>query len=65
MPTKTQRVDYAVYRGDDFIDIGTADELAKEFGVTAKTVKWWAKPSNIRRDKGNRIVAVKLTDEDW
>ena len=54
---------YAVYRGDEFLDIGTAKELAKKFGVKEVTIKYWCTPSNALRDKGNRFVAVKLEDD--
>lgn len=43
-----------------FLDEGTAEELAERFGVTPKTIRWWATPTSHKRDKGNRKTAVRL-----
>lgn len=40
---------YAVYRGEELLGIGTSYQLAKQFGVTPRTVQWWATPTNKRR----------------
>ena len=53
-------VEYAVYKGEELLAIGTADELAELFGVTPKTIRWMTYPTNYKRDKGNRKIAVKL-----
>lgn len=36
---------YAVYKGDEFLDLGTAKELAERMGVTPKTIKFMTYPS--------------------
>lgn len=41
-------------------DIGTAAELAERFGVTVKTVRWWASPAAKRRDNGKHKVAERI-----
>lgn len=50
--------EYAVYKGDKFLFIGTADEIAKQFKVKRKTVYFWVSPANKRRAEvgqyGNR-----------
>lgn len=55
---------FALYRGDEFIDIGTAAELAEKMGVKPSTIAFYATPSNIRRANdagyGNRLIAVKI-----
>ncbi len=51
---------FAVYKGEEFLDEGTAEELAERFGVTPKTIRWWAAPTSHKRDKGNRKTAVRL-----
>ncbi len=53
-------IEYAIYKGEKFIAEGTADELAKLLNVKPTTIKWWSRPVNSRRDKGNRKIAVKL-----
>ncbi len=52
--------EYAVYKGEEFLAEGTAEELAEKFNVKPETVKFWSMPANTRRDRGNRKVAVKL-----
>ena len=51
---------FAIYKGEKFLDEGTAEELAERFGVTPKTIRWWATPTSHKRDKGNRKTAVRL-----
>lgn len=51
---------YAVWKGDQCIAIGTAKELAKRFGVTVKTVRWWASPAAKRMDNGKSKVAERI-----
>lgn len=51
---------YAIWKGDECIAIGTAKELAKRFGVTVKTIRWWASPAAKRRDKGKSKVAERI-----
>jgi L-rhamnose mutarotase len=40
---------YALYKGDTFITTGTAPEIARQMGVTEKTVYWWSTPTNIEK----------------
>ena len=54
--------DYALYKGDDLLAIGTLDELAEFRGVTRNTIYWYSMPANKRQDRGNKVVAVKLND---
>lgn len=53
---------YAVYKGEDFLFEGTAKECAEHFGVKEDTVWFWRTPSNLRRDKKNRKIAIALED---
>ena len=53
-------VRYSVYKGVEFLAMGTAFELAERFGVATKTVRFWASPANKRRDNGHRIVAERV-----
>lgn len=43
--------EYAIYKGDKFLFMGTAQECAKHFNVKVKTVYDWACPSNHKRAK--------------
>lgn len=57
--------EYAVYRGDTFLFIGTAEECAKRLGVKADTIRWNASPRGLRRfenskDKSKALRVIKL-----
>ena len=63
--------EYAVYKGDEFICIGTRKELAKKFNVSINTVQFWNTPANKRRiekRKGRKggnsqgILTIKIDD---
>ena len=36
------RSEYAVYRGDQFIDLGTIDYLSEKLGISKKVLWWYA-----------------------
>ena len=59
--------EYAVYKGDDLLAIGTAQELAKYFNVKPRTVQFWGSPANHRRNQnkyGNRKIAIVIEEEE-
>lgn len=56
------KVEYAIYQGDDFLDLGTAKEMAKKFNVKKETITFWASPANKRRVKNKGKVAVRIYD---
>ena len=52
---------YALYKGEEFIDVGTAEEIAERQGMTAKSVRWLAgsKAQKEAEENGaNILVAV-------
>lgn len=59
---------YAIYRGDEFVFMGTADECAEEFNVKPQTIKWMTTPAAKRRYEKhknyNGITAVKVEDDE-
>lgn len=55
---------YAAYRGETNIADGTAEELGRKLGVKPKTIRKWATPSYHKRNKGRRIIVVKLDREE-
>ena len=61
--------EYAVYKGDEFICIGTKQELAKRFNVSINTVRFWSSSANhrrIARRKGGNSqgkLAIRIEDE--
>ena len=59
--------EYAVYKGDELLAIGTAREIAKQLNVKEATVYFWSRPVNIRRNEtrtANRKVAFALKEDD-
>ena len=55
------RARYAIWKGDECLAIGTAEELARKFGVTKKTIWWWASATCKRRDtRHNRMIAERI-----
>ncbi|MCM1052489.1 MAG: hypothetical protein NC483_00705 [Ruminococcus sp.] len=56
--------EYALYKGDTFVDMGTADYLAELLNVRRETIKWLASPSaRKRRRKGedsNALICVRI-----
>lgn len=61
--------EYAVYKGEELICIGTRRELAKKFNVTVDTVQFWSTPANKRRlasrrgGKSQGKLAIKIEDD--
>ena len=53
---------FALYKGDEFIDVGTARELSGKHGISTKSIYWMASPSNQKRDRGNKLLAIRLED---
>ena len=51
---------YSLYKGDVLLGTGTAEQLANQFGVSPRTIRWYASPAARRRDTGTRRVAERL-----
>lgn len=52
---------YELYKGDEFIDIGAADELAALIGVKPSTNRWYSTPAAARRN--HAYCCVKIEEE--
>ena len=53
--------EYALYKGDELLSIGTIKELAKEFGVGERSIKFYMTPTYKKRTserKGRRLVKI-------
>ena len=59
---KRKRQEYALYRGDEFIDVGTIQEIAQRQNVTPQTIHYYKSPAYKRKfkDDKNRKVLVKI-----
>lgn len=62
--------EYALYKGDELLHIGTAEEIAKKRGIKKKSVMHYATDSYKERLKRRGVldkdvlIAVKLEGED-
>lgn len=52
--------EYALYKGDELLGVGTIDELAEELGIKPKTVRHYGYPGYKRRtsEKARRLVKL-------
>ena len=62
--------EYAVYRGDKFVDMGALEYVAALVGMKKESVEWWATPSGLKRscaakcyNKALFIIRVEIEGE--
>lgn len=58
---------YALYKGDEFLGIGDKYELANEYGLAPKFIRWLATPAAkaiFERGSGNGYTVVRFS-KDW
>lgn len=56
---------FAVYKGDEFITVGTARECAEQLGVTPDYIRWMTYPTCRKRNTGgDRMIAIVVEDDD-
>lgn len=60
--------EYAIYKGDTFLFIGTAEECAKRLDCKPSFVKWLVTPTGkkrfeSRKDQSKAMTAVRLEDD--
>lgn len=51
---------FALYRGDEFIDVGTVKELAERRGVSEWTIRFLASASYHKRSSYNALRAYRI-----
>lgn len=56
--------EYALYKGDKFIDIGTKEYLANLLNVRKKTIEFYASPTQLKRNRDNCYVVVRIDDHE-
>lgn len=54
--------EYAVYKGEEILAIGTAKEIAKQLKVKERTIYFWSMPSHQKRNKKNAKFAIRLEE---
>lgn len=62
-------MEYAVYKGDDLICMGTAVECAEHMGVTPAYIQWMTTPTGKKRLAARKrpercTSAVRLEDDE-
>ena len=56
---------YAVYKGDEFIDLGTKKQLAKTLNCKPKSIGFMTISCYKKRikNKENRLIVIKIEEE--
>lgn len=56
---------YALYKGDTFLEIGTAKELAKYLNVSERTIRFYITNAykQRRKNSNNSIIVIKIGEE--
>ena len=52
--------EYALYKGDKFIDLGTIAYLANKYHRTEKSIKYLTLPSVHKKSHGNMLLVYKI-----
>ena len=65
-PVRKKKYDgeVAVYRGDEFLMIGTIKECAEKLNLTEKAIRHSLTPTAHKENKGNALVSIRLDEED-
>ena len=54
---------YALYKGDNFLTLGTKEELAKYLNVSIKTIEFYGRPCYQKRNKkGNCYIVIRIKE---
>lgn len=59
-----KHVEYALYKGDEFVDLGTAEELAKRRNVTVTHIHYLNTPTHKKRRGEQALCAYKIEDDE-
>ena len=54
--------EYALYKGEELLAIGTKKELAEKFNVKEDTISFYLTPTYLKRSKGNNCRVVVALD---
>ena len=64
--------EYALYRGDEFLDVGTIRQLSNRLGIKENTVRYLASNKHCERvssrkaSENGSLIAFKLEEsEEW
>lgn len=55
---------YALYKGDEFVDLGTKNYLAKVLNVKEETINFYMSETYKKRNKkGNCYIVIRIEDD--
>lgn len=61
-------MDYAIYKGDKFLFLGTKKECADYLGVNEKTIMFYQTPTYLKRreksKENNYLIVIKIEDDE-
>lgn len=55
--------EYALYKGDELLIIGTISEIAEERDVKEATVKFYMSPTYLKRTSENALRLIEIEDD--
>ena len=57
-----KKKEYALYKGDKFIDLGTVNELAERNGLSKNTIYFLSRPAYLKRikKKDKCLIVIKI-----
>ena len=55
---------WALYKGDDLLDMGTAKEIAGRRGIKVESLWFLKRPARIKRVSESALALVRVDDED-
>lgn len=61
MAEKKQLNEYALYKGDDLLFLGTVNEIAKQMNVLPSTIFYYQTPTAKKRK--SKLVLIKIDDD--
>lgn len=56
--------EYAVYKGDEFLAIGTTKELSKKLNIKEETIRKYATNWAKKRSKGNSLIVFRVEEDE-
>ena len=59
---RRKRKEYALYKGEEIIAIGTAKEIADRVGIKETTVWFYKSPAYKKRNKFNHLMLIEIED---
>ena len=55
---------FALYKSDEFIDLGTIEYLANRLGVKPRTIKFYSTPTYQKRNNYKGYVVIRIEDDN-